>query len=345
MEYEEGTPFCSNCGGALVTKEAPKPVEQNKEMEEAKPAEKLICPKCHLLYEKLTSCIRCGTPLVTQSAFKEMKESLPPAAPEGKKAESKIAPPSEVKTEPPPVSPPKKPPAELRKGEPQKTHEDMTQKPSSAEPAEKTLRGGFPEERRERAIPSKKQKRNLLQSRLGMLFFIFLILAAVYFTLNPFSGGQLGLGIKRSEKATPSGEDETSTPSREASPAIPSTAIPVVLLPQEIERMKGLLENIRQANLKKDIHLLMSCYASDFKGLEERRRAALESWSKYNYLDLDYTLKANTVSIDSAKVRVKWNMRLIPIKGHYCPEGTSDLDVTLKKEKREWKIDEVVPAK
>ena len=30
MEYEDGTPFCSNCGGDLVTKEAPKPIKEDK---------------------------------------------------------------------------------------------------------------------------------------------------------------------------------------------------------------------------------------------------------------------------------------------------------------------------
>ncbi len=79
MEYEEGTPFCSNCGGALVVKEKPKSEKKDhKKGEKGKADGKLVCPKCNILYEKMSSCIRCGTPLVTQSALKEMKESQPP---------------------------------------------------------------------------------------------------------------------------------------------------------------------------------------------------------------------------------------------------------------------------
>ena len=39
---------------------------------------------------------------------------------------------------------------------------------------------------------------------------------------------------------------------------------------QEIERIKALLENIRTANLQKNIDLFMSCYALDFKDREEQ---------------------------------------------------------------------------
>ena len=90
MEYEEGTPFCSNCGGDLVVKEKPKSEKKDhKKGKEGKADGKLVCPKCNILYEKMSSCIRCGTPLVTQSALKEMKESQPPRAPESKKVDSK----------------------------------------------------------------------------------------------------------------------------------------------------------------------------------------------------------------------------------------------------------------
>jgi hypothetical protein len=106
-----------------------------------------------------------------------------------------------------------------------------------------------------------------------------------------------------------------------------------------------LLENVRLANLRKDINLFMSCYASDFKDREERRRTALESWSRYNYLDLVYALKPESVLIDSAKGRVEWRIRSIPVKGGQPEEGKSVLNVTFQKEKNEWKIKEVAPIK
>jgi hypothetical protein len=348
MEYEEGTPFCSNCGGDLVTKEEPKPEKEDKKKGGGvKPDERLICPKCHLLFEKLTSCIRCGTPLVTQSALKEMKESPPPPAPEGKKTESKPAPRSEVKKEPSPVPSAMKPPVEPRRGEPKQPYAaDMMQEPSSMEAAEKSPEKELPEDKREKALKLEKRKKSFFYSLHGILSIILLLMVAIYFLITQLlTGERVGPGASSSKKTIESPEKESSTISKEASPAVPSSALPVVLLPQEIQKLLDLLEDIRQANLKKNISLLMSCYASDYEGLEERRRTALQSWERYNYLDLDYVLKVESVSIDSAKARVEWQIRSIPIAGGQTEEGKSALYVLFQKEKNKWKIKEVSPVK
>lgn len=348
MEYEDGTPFCSNCGGDLVAKQEPKPVKEEKKKEgEVKPDGRLVCPKCHILYEKLTSCIRCGAPLVTQAALKEMKESPPPAAPEGKKTESKGAPPSEVKKEPPPVPSPKKPPVEPRKGEPKQPYAaDMTQEPSSIEAAEKGPVKELPEDKKEKPFTLEKPTKSFFYSLHGILSIILLLMVAIYFLVNHFlTEKRVDPGPPSTKKTVASPKKESSTISKEASPAVPSSELPVVLLPQEIQKLLDLLENIRQANLKKNISLLMSCYATDYQDPEERRRTALQSWSKYNYLDLDYVLKVESVSIDSAKARVEWKIRSIPVTGGQPEEGKSVLNVTFQKEKNEWKIKEVAPAK
>jgi len=349
MEYEDGTPLCSNCGGNLVTKETPKPVQQDAKKEGGvKPDGKLICPKCHLLYEKLTTCIRCGTPLVTQSALKEMKESLPlPAAPESKKTESKVPPPSEVKKEPSPVPSPRKPLEEPKGGEPKEPHAaDMMQEPSSMKGAEKSPEKELPEDKRRKAPKLEKQEKSFFYSLHGILSIILLLMVAGYFLINHFpTGERVGSQIPISKKTIKSPEKEGSTTSKEPSPTVPSSALPVVLLPQEIQKLLDLLEDIRQANLKKNISLLMSCYASDYEGLEERRRTALQSWEKYNYLDLDYVLKVESVSVEAAKARVEWQIRSIPIAGGKLEEGKSALNVIFQKEKNKWKIKEVAPAK
>ena len=348
MEYEEGTPFCSNCGGDLVTKEAPKPIKEDKKKEgEVKPDGRLICPKCHILYEKLTTCIRCGAPLVTQSALKEMKESQPPHPPEGKKTEAKGAPPSEVKKEPSAIPSPEKPPVEPRRGEPKQPYAaDMVQEPSSLEAAEKSPEKELPEDKREKFFKLDERKKNFFHSLHGILSIILLLMVAAYFLINHFfTGARVGPQSPSSNKAIESPEKESSTLSRESSPTVPSSALPVVLLPQEIQKLLDLLEDIRQANLKKNISLLMSCYASDYKDPEERRKTALQSWERYNYLDLDYVLKVESISINAAKARVEWRIRSIPITGGQAEQGKSVLNVIFRKEKREWKIKEVAPAK
>jgi hypothetical protein len=119
--------------------------------------------------------------------------------------------------------------------------------------------------------------------------------------------------------------------------------VSVLLFPQEIQKLLDLLENVRQANLKKNITLLMSCYASDYKDWEERRRTALQSWERYNYLDLDYDLKVESASTNDVKARVEWRIRSIPIRGGELEEGKSVLNVIFQKEKNEYKKKKLLP--
>lgn len=348
MEYEDGTPFCNNCGGDLVPKKEPEPKQEDKKKPEgAKPDGRLVCPKCHILYEKRTSCIRCGVPLVTQSELKKMKESPPPPGPETKKVEPKATEPSEVKREPPPVPPPKKTPGEEKKEEPKRASAPETKRerpPIQAgeqRPAKESL-----EDQIEGAVLPKKEKQNFFRSLHGILFIIFLLMVAAYFLINYFGKGEsTRIETPSPKKIAASPKKEDLPVSKELSPTIPSSALPVVLLPQEIQKILDLLENVRLANLRKDINLFMSCYASDFKDLEERRRTALESWSRYNYIDLAYVLKVESVSIDSAKARVEWRIRSIPITGGQSEEGKSVMNVAFQKEKNEWKIKEVTPIR
>ena len=105
-----------------------------------------------------------------------------------------------------------------------------------------------------------------------------------------------------------------------------------------VDGIKDLLEKIRQANLQNNIDLFMSCYASDFKDREGKRRATLESWEKFNYLDMSYDLKQWSISLDTAEARVGWLMRISPKSGGQPRESKTVLDVPFKKEEDSWKI-------
>jgi ketosteroid isomerase-like protein len=144
------------------------------------------------------------------------------------------------------------------------------------------------------------------------------------------------------------GGEEGSTVSKEATPSplsppddsqTSSTEI------REIRSIKALLEHIRQANLQKDIDLFVSCYASDFRNLDARKRATLAYWEKFNYVDLIYDLKNSSVSGETAKARVEWLIKTSPKSGGRPQENRSILDVTFKKEGGGWRIEEVKAAK
>jgi ribosomal protein L40E len=107
---------------------------------------------------------------------------------------------------------------------------------------------------------------------------------------------------------------------------------------EEAEKIRILFENIRQANLKKNIGLFMSCYSHDFEDKEGKRIAVLETWENVNYLDLSYHLKGQTITGDTANVRVEWLIKTSPKTGGQHQDTRTALNVLLSREEGNWKI-------
>lgn len=113
---------------------------------------------------------------------------------------------------------------------------------------------------------------------------------------------------------------------------------------REDEKIRSLFETIRRANLEKKIDLFMSCYAGDFNGRNRKRLATLENWDHFDYLDLSYDLRRLTVTAHTARVRVKWWINISPKHGGTSEKTTSVLDVSLKKEDGNWKVEKIKPV-
>ena len=131
-----------------------------------------------------------------------------------------------------------------------------------------------------------------------------------------------------------------SSPSPLPSPPDPQT----VTENKEVEKIRSVFENIRRANLQKDIGLFMSCFSRDFSGAEGKRKDTLKMWETFNYQDLSYDLKKQTISGDMADVRLEWVVRTSERTGGKLRDGRTVLDVTLKKEDGHWKIQGIKPA-
>jgi hypothetical protein len=129
--------------------------------------------------------------------------------------------------------------------------------------------------------------------------------------------------------------------SRPAPP--PHQSPPPVIEAIETEKIKSLFETIRQANLEKNIDLFISCYSLDFENIEKKRLDTLEGWKMFNYLSLTYDLKTETISGDTANVRVEWQMKVYQKRSKQPKESKTILDVVLKREGDLWKIKESKP--
>ena len=120
----------------------------------------------------------------------------------------------------------------------------------------------------------------------------------------------------------------------------PPQRLHTVIEENEVEKIRSLFESIKQANLQKNIDLFMSCFSHDFNGMEGKRRDTLKMWENFEYLNLSYDLKNQTISGDTASVRLEWLVRTSQKVSGQRQDGKTVLDVTLKKEEGGWKIKE-----
>lgn len=114
-------------------------------------------------------------------------------------------------------------------------------------------------------------------------------------------------------------------------PAISETA-------PKSEELRLVFENIRKANLTKDINLFMSCYSKSFIGVEERKNKALSNWIEYDFTELTFTLSDIEMRGDTADVKVDWKITAKDRNTGSSQIIDSTNLVTLKNEGGQWKI-------
>ncbi len=395
------------------------------------PRKKLICPSCKIIYERGTSCVRCGTALVSQTPSKEKEKpkspdtesNLLPSEPDGLEAAFSLTfhegmekssdtesnpPPSESdgledlflrrpSTDTPgssdrkPGAASKQPSPSSPKGKDAGATERGKKKELRATPTpelsleEEFLQAQSPEQAAARKSADDLSKTGAFLSkfkfgkdyrRLGLEVgsIMIMVLAGGYLLWSVYSyftkpkpteprapiSKEVAVQIPpRPASQTlpvaiavePGASKNTEGPallSKEATPVPPSLPEPSKAPPaeaQEAGRIKTLLENVRQSNLKKDIDLFVSCYASDFENMEVRKRATLAYWEKFNYLDLAYDVRDLSISVETAKARVEWLIKTSLKGGGQYQENKSVLDVAFKKEDGRWRIKEVKPTK
>ncbi len=123
---------------------------------------------------------------------------------------------------------------------------------------------------------------------------------------------------------------------------LPSLSDPQKII--ENREIGSVFENIKRANLQKDIGLFMSCFSRDFTGAEAKRKDTLKMWETFNYHDLSYDLKKQTILGDTADVRLEWVVRTSERVGGKPHDGKTVLDVMLKREDGYWKIKGIKPV-
>jgi len=325
--------------------------ESESTTQEKKEERKLICPECKLLYEKMTFCIRCGAALVGE--LPSQQEELKPPVPVKVKAEepkAEFAAAEWTKNQKPKTGESSQFKKELlRSTSPLEIKKERVQvQPPEKRPIERLL-----EDTDKKISSPAKGKKRFLRLSYEALTISFLCAVGLFLAWSAYSHF---VGKPPASKPSRS-EEPAGLVSSNASPSAPQTTAPVgeskaegpiaqSSTPnesQEIEGINGLLSTIREANLRKNIELFMSCYSMDFKDREEKEKATLETWQNFNYLDLSYALKNCSISGNTAQARVEWSVKFYLREGSRNKENKTVLDVKFIKEKEGWKIKETTP--
>jgi len=140
----------------------------------------------------------------------------------------------------------------------------------------------------------------------------------------------------RSPSSGPISKEIMPSPSNPAS----TQTVHAAIEDNEVEKIRSLFEDIKRANLQKNIDLFMSCFSHDFNGMEEKRRDTLKMWDNFEYLTLSYDLKNQTILGDNASVRLEWLVKTSQKVSGQQQHGKTIQEVTLKREDGRWKIKE-----
>jgi rRNA maturation endonuclease Nob1 len=121
------------------------------------------------------------------------------------------------------------------------------------------------------------------------------------------------------------------------SPAL-STPAPSGSAVSSEEEIRKVFENIKQANMTKDINLFLSCYSTAFPNMEEKKDNTLQTWKDMDITALSYTMRDLISQQNSAEVTVDWQITFRSADSGKAETFNTTNKVVLQREGGQWKI-------
>jgi hypothetical protein len=204
-------------------------------------------------------------------------------------------------------------------------------------------------ESKERLTVSNRLYDNLVKAlrliRRPLLFFwavfILLFIASFFFTSTPSPVAKVATPVSKSlEKSCQTSEIIPSPPLPPTKQSIKSTPI------TDWEEVKGILEQIREAQLKKDITLFLNVYSPSFPNIDKKKESILKTWHRYNYLDMRFHIKdiqkPNSHTIVS---RIAWDITFVNIRSKKKSTLVMDYTIHFSNVSGRWLIQELIRGK
>jgi len=105
--------------------------------------------------------------------------------------------------------------------------------------------------------------------------------------------------------------------------------------------IRRLLEDIRTANITKDLKLWESRYAAGYRELKGKKESILAQWRQFDYLSLGYRIENLQIRGAGADAVIVWDIELKPVRGGNSIRVTSRLASTFVLEDGTLKISAV----
>ncbi len=164
---------------------------------------------------------------------------------------------------------------------------------------------------------------NLLQSNLvritRLMWFQFFFMGALiilffitYFSLlmkSPFVSDIDAPAQKSSEKPSSAAEITVSPQISQTQPSVKAADNP------EWQEVQEILDQLRKAQLEKNINLFLRAYSPTFPNLAGKKESLLKSWHRYNYLNMNFNIvNIQRQNAHTIIAEVAWNITLEDVR-------------------------------
>jgi hypothetical protein len=147
----------------------------------------------------------------------------------------------------------------------------------------------------------------LMWRQLLFIWAVVIILFVAYFLIpgKPSPNNMAASGVNPAETTGTTSEIIASSQIPPTQQAVKPVPIP------EWEEVTGILEQVRTAQLKKDISLLLNAYSPKYPNIDQKKASILKTWQQYDYLDMQFRIE-NIQKPDAHTIlaKVSWEITL-----------------------------------
>jgi hypothetical protein len=105
------------------------------------------------------------------------------------------------------------------------------------------------------------------------------------------------------------------------------------------DQLTELLNQLREAQLKKDISLYSQAFSPSFPDFDQRRQKTLAVWDAYDYSGLDFEMtEVNLLGADQAQATVTWKLEIRQKATQTGKSETQSYNVRFSKDGGKWRI-------